>query len=205
MTCTELGADILYGVDVVVGDVEHFDMAMEHRFYASVQERAVLDLDPFDWHEILSHCCTLQQTQQQLLTVILEIHHILPANKIRVVLTLFGPFHWYFIVDQLLQKEVQLLIGVFLGLGHSWVIIFLDFFYFLQDLFQRLHCLLKTRMRVYFYVVQGEGNVGSVSGCGCGGCSKTLHRLEELWLHEFPGWFSLEGQHSKRWFLLVFR
>ena len=48
MTCAELGADILYGVDVVVGDIEHFDVAMEHRFYASVQERAVLDFDPLD-------------------------------------------------------------------------------------------------------------------------------------------------------------
>ena len=48
MASAELGAYILYGIDVVVGDVEHFDMAVDHRFYASVQEGAVLDFYPFD-------------------------------------------------------------------------------------------------------------------------------------------------------------
>ena len=60
------------------------------------------------------------------------------------------------------------------------MIIFLDFFYFFQDLFQRLHSLLETRMWVYFYIVQREGNIGSMSGCGCRGGTKTLHRLIEL-------------------------
>ena len=67
------------------------------------------------------------------------------------------------------------------------MVIFLDFFYFLQDLLQRLHCLLETRMRVYFYIVQGEGNVGSVSGCCCRSGPKTLHGLVKLRFHEFSG------------------
>ena len=48
MACAELAADILYGIYVVFGDVEHFDVAVDHRFNTSVQKRAVLYFYSFD-------------------------------------------------------------------------------------------------------------------------------------------------------------